>query len=282
MGKGYLWIVVALATICYGLFLDIGEASHEQEMDHGPENTLMKKELKITVVYDNTAYRENLEAAWGFSCIITGAEKTILFDAGGDGAILLRNMERMGVDPGRIDVIVLSHIHGDHIGGLRSILEKNPDVKVYLPASFPRDFKSNIKAHGAEVIDVHEPLEICEHIYSTGEMGVWIKEQSLVLQTEKGIVVITGCAHPGIVEIVKSAKDLIKDAVLLVTGGFHLGGEGKDAIVKIIKDFQKVGVRYVGPCHCTGQVATDMFKAAYGENFIKVQAGRVIALKDLK
>jgi 7,8-dihydropterin-6-yl-methyl-4-(beta-D-ribofuranosyl)aminobenzene 5'-phosphate synthase len=150
-----------------------------------------------------------------------------------------------------------------------------------LPESFPEDFKEDVKGYGAKVIDVHGPLKICGHVYSTGEMGTGIKEQSLIVKTEKGIVVMTGCAHPGILEIVKRAKDLTEDIVLLVTGGYHLGGKDKGEIEEIIKGFRKLGVRSVGPCHCTGDKARQLFELEYQENYINVGVGKVLTMDRL-
>lgn len=181
-------------------------------------STTAVKNLSITVSYDNNPYKERLTAAWGFSCVIRGTEKTILFDTGGDGSILLTNMEELGINPKEIDLVVLSHIHGDHVGGLPSFLEKNPEVVVYLPKSFPKGFKDKVKEYGAKIIEVQGPLKIYQGVYSTGELGTWIKEQSLIIHTEEGLIVITGCAHPGIVNIVIKAKNLVKDDVLLVMG----------------------------------------------------------------
>jgi len=238
-------------------------------------------ELTITVVYDNNPYKQGLETAWGFSCFITGPEKTILFDTGGDGSLLLSNMEKLAVDPNKIDTVVLSHIHGDHTGGLGSLPEKNPNVTVYLPESFPKKFKDNVQAHGAKMIEVEQPMKICENVYSTGQLGKWIKEQSLVIRTERGLVVITGCAHPGIVNIVNIAKDLVKDDFLLVMGGFHLEWASRGKIEKIISAFKQWHVRYVGPCHCTGDKARALFEKYFGENYINIGAGKVITLADL-
>jgi len=238
------------------------------------------KDISITVVYDNNPYKEELETAWGFSCLIKGTEKTILFDTGGDGSILLANMKELNIDPKEIDIVVLSHIHGDHVGGLYSLLEKNPEVVVYLPASFPESFIDDVKGYGADVVEVQEFLKICEGVYSTGELGTGIIEQSLIIRTEQGLIVITGCAHPGIVEIVKNAKELIEDDVLFVMGGFHLIKTSNKS--EIVSSIRELDVLYVGPCHCSGDNARELFEKEYGENYVNVGVGRVITLDDLK
>ena len=240
------------------------------------------KNLKITVVYDNYLYKEGLKTGWGFSCVIEGAGKTILFDTGGDAPTLLYNMEKLGIHPENIDTIVLSHIHGDHVGGLFGFLRENSNVTVHLLKSFDKRFKEDVRSLGAKVVEIHEPAEICKGIYTIGEMGFWIKEQSLIVNTDKGLIVITGCAHPGIVNIVAKAKELLGKDVLLVMGGFHLMGKSRNEIGKIIDDFRKPGVRYVGASHCSGDTARKMFEDEYKEYFINVGAGRVIKGDDLE
>jgi len=277
-------LIVALGTILGVTIFLRHEEGKKGQIVHAEENTptTTAKDLSITVSYDNNPYKERLTAAWGFSCVIRGTEKTILFDTGGDGSILLANMEELGINPKEIDLVVLSHIHGDHIGGLTSFLRKNPEVVVYLPKSFPKGFMDGVKEYGAKIVEVQGPLEICEGVYSTGELGTWIKEQSLIIHTKEGSIVITGCAHPGIVKIVNKAKDLVKGDVLLVMGGFHLGGESRGEIEKIISSFRKLGVSYAGPCHCSGDAARQLFKKEYGENFINIGVGRVVTMNDLK
>ena len=238
--------------------------------------------LTITVVYDNNPYKEGLETAWGFSALITGTEKTILFDTGGDGSLLLNNMEKSGIEANDVDTVVLSHIHGDHTGGLAGLLEKNHQIAVYLLESFPKRFKDNVRAAGAEIIECKQSLKICEGVYSTGQLGRLIKEQSLIIRTEKGLIIITGCAHPGIVKIVNAAKDLLKDDILLVMGGFHLEWTTNGKIEKIISAFKQLNVRYVGPCHCSGHKARALFEEHFGENYINIGVGRVITMADLQ
>jgi len=255
-----------------------------QVMQNTLENnsTTRVSNVSISIVYDNNPYKEGLSTAWGFSCVIKGTEKTILFDTGGDGSILLSNMEKMGITTKEIDLIVISHIHGDHTGGLSSFLEKNSDVVTYLPKSFPESFKSNVRSYGTQVIEVHESVEICKNVCSTGELGIWIKEQSLIIHTDKGLIVITGCAHPGIVKIVQKAKQLVNGQVILVMGGFHLGGETRDKIEEIVMDFKNLGVRYTGPCHCSGDTARQLFEKEYQDKYIHLGVGKIVTVEDLQ
>jgi 7,8-dihydropterin-6-yl-methyl-4-(beta-D-ribofuranosyl)aminobenzene 5'-phosphate synthase len=237
--------------------------------------------MTITVVYDNNACKGGLETGWGFSCLVRDGEKTILFDTG-RGRSLLDNMESLAIEPESIDIVILSHSHGDHTGGLESFLEKNRDVTVYLPKSFLKTLKEKVAGCGAKMFEVERSLEVCENVYSTGELGALRKEQALVIKTDKGLVVITGCAHPGIVKIVKAAKELLGDKVFLVMGGFHLEWSTRGKIKRIISAFKDLGVRYVGPCHCSGHKARAMFEEHFGENYIEVGAGRVIRPGDLE
>jgi len=206
--------------------------------------------------------------------LVEGTEKTILFDTGGDSAMLLRNMRKLGIDPQVVDVIVISHIHYDHLGGLAGFLEENNDVAVYLPECLPEDIKDTVRESGAELVEVREAVKICERAYSTGELGDWIKEQALVIETDEGLVVITGCAHPGVVNVVREAKRLRGGDVHLVLGGFHLCWLNVFQIKGIVDGVKGEGVEMVAPCHCSGDLARSTFGNAYGENFISVGVGK--------
>jgi 7,8-dihydropterin-6-yl-methyl-4-(beta-D-ribofuranosyl)aminobenzene 5'-phosphate synthase len=235
-----------------------------------------RSEGRLTILYDNNSYDYRLKSSWGFSCLIELEEKTILFDAGGDGEVLLYNMRVLNKDPKTIEMIVLSHIHGDHTGGLWSLLREKPTLKVYIPQSFPQEFEQRVKTYGAEVVRVNASLEIDRGIYSTGEMDHGIKEQSLIIHTSKGMILITGCAHPGILQIIKTAKAIAKKDIYMVIGGWHLSSAGEREIKGLIGEFLRIGIQKVAPCHCTGDRATAMFKREYGEHFTKAGVGRVI------
>lgn len=236
--------------------------------------------ITITILYDNYVFREGMKADWGFSCMIKGTEKTILFDTGTKSEILFHNINRLKVNPKDVELVAISHNHGDHTGGLFSFLDKNNKVSVYLPVSFPDSFVKRVEEKKAKVVRVSEPVEIGEDVFLTGEMGDRIKEQSLILNTSRGLVVITGCAHPGIVEIVKKAKEIIDRKIYLVLGGFHLLAKSEAEVKEIINEFREMGVLKVGATHCTGDKAIELFKKAYGQNFVQMGVGKVIEVRD--
>jgi 7,8-dihydropterin-6-yl-methyl-4-(beta-D-ribofuranosyl)aminobenzene 5'-phosphate synthase len=237
----------------------------------------LKEMVKITVVYDNNAYDERLKTEWGFAALVEYGEHTLLFDTGGDGPTLLDNMAHLGLDPQVIEVAVISHDHGDHTGGLRDLLDTGARPTVYVPAAFPIHFKEDVRAR-TELVEVGGPVEILPGIYSTGQLGTTIVEQALVVQTQEGIVVITGCAHPGVVSMVRQARDVAEGEIALVVGGFHLGTASRSQLERIVADFRQLGVKYVAPTHCTGEAAQAAFAKAYGDDYIQTGVGRVIVV----
>ncbi|HEY67760.1 MAG TPA: MBL fold metallo-hydrolase, partial [Thermoflexia bacterium] len=159
--------------------------------------------------------------------------------------------------------------------GLGSLLGTGVRPTVYVPRSFPSRFKADVRSL-TRLVEVHEPLEIRPGIHTTGEVGRGLAEQALAVETEKGLVVITGCAHPGVVEMVRHARQIGEGEVYLVLGGFHLGGVSGRRVERIIADFRRLGVQKVAPCHCTGDRAIEIFAEEYGEDFIRVGVGMVL------
>ena len=233
----------------------------------------------MTIVYDNNSFDEKLKRDWGFCCFIKGLEKSILFDTGKNGQILLSNMEKFGIHPEEIELVFLSHAHKDHTGGLDALLTQNPKIEVWLPEFFSSSFKKASKKEGATVTEVENFQKICEGAYTTGVIAGWIKEQSLILETVKGLIVITGCAHPRIVNIIALVKELLKKDIHLVFGGFHLAGFYKNEIEEIIDQFRVSGVKKVGPGHCSGDEARRLFAEEYKKDFIEIGAGKEIKVQ---
>ncbi|PIP15225.1 MBL fold metallo-hydrolase, partial [Candidatus Roizmanbacteria bacterium CG23_combo_of_CG06-09_8_20_14_all_35_49] len=173
---------------------------------------MKKTKIILTTVYNNYQYHPQLKTGWGFSCLVNQSSEgkggfNILFDTGADSEALLFNMKKMTLNPKNIDFVFISHLHEDHTCGLSGILEIKPNLRVYKPESFSG------------------PSQIVDGVWTTGPLGREIVEQSLIISSEKGLVVITGCAHPGVVNIVKKIKKIFpQESIYLVLGGFHLGG----------------------------------------------------------
>ncbi len=214
--------------------------------------------MKVTIIYDNTVYKKGLLSDWGFSCLVEVKNTPkILFDTGAKGSILLHNMEKLNIEPKDIDEIFISHSHWDHIGGLSDFLKKNKNVKIYAPSSCNISKEKEVK-----VISVKEPLKIHENIFSTGELkGI---EQSMAVKTDKGIVVIAGCSHPGIKNILTASSNYGKIYALI--GGLH--GFNEFDLLKNLK--------LVCACHCT-QFQSEI-KLRYPEKYVSGGAGRVIKI----
>jgi len=235
--------------------------------------------MNITIVFDDNVINNRLTPGHGFSCLVKLNQKTILFDTGSDSSILLNNMRHLDEDYKDIDSIILSHKDYDHVGGLTGIIERNKAVTVYLLRSLPINLKDKVKSLGATVEEVEEPREIFSGVFTTGELGSDIREQSLIIDTNEGMVIITGCAHPGVVKIIRTAKYIIPDKrVYLVMGGFHLLGTPSRKIRSIIDSCLELGVAMVAPCHCSGDETRRMFKKEYGEEYIESGVGKTITL----
>jgi 7,8-dihydropterin-6-yl-methyl-4-(beta-D-ribofuranosyl)aminobenzene 5'-phosphate synthase len=242
------------------------------------ETSMEKSSLTITILYNNVGYDPALETSWGFAAFLERNGETLLFDTGGDGAILMRNIAALNVDPVRIQGVVLSHIHEDHVGGLKALLNTGIQPTIYIPPSFPTNYKNSLKQI-APIIEVEPGQTIMEGILTTGELGTSIPEQALIVRTTKGMVIITGCAHPGIVQMVEHAIGLTGDPVYLVTGGFHLGSASNTQITSILEAFRRMGVQKVAPSHCTGDKAIRMFREEFGDDFIESGVGCVIIIE---
>lgn len=233
---------------------------------------------RLHVVFNNLPYGKGLQRSWGFSCLIEGLNKTILFDTGCNGNILISNMQHLGLDPETVRTVVLSHNHGDHTGGLNALVARNPELTVYMPESFPAWFQQAVIRLGAAIETVSGPQQLMDRAYSTGEMGVTIKEQALMVNTQEGLILITGCAHPNVADIAEHAKTYQGKPIYLLMGGFHLWGRNDAEIRAITQRLKELGVKKVAPSHCTGDKAIRIFRREWADNFIEGGLGAVIEM----
>jgi 7,8-dihydropterin-6-yl-methyl-4-(beta-D-ribofuranosyl)aminobenzene 5'-phosphate synthase len=235
--------------------------------------------LTITIVYNNIPGDPRLTTDWGSGAYIEYHGRVVLFDTGTNGQILLQNMKTLALDPAGVQYVVLSHAHQDHTRGLSAVLAVSARPPVYLLAAFGDPFIEQTR-RVTEVVEATPGLEITANILTTGEVPGGIPEQALVIRTGRGLVVVTGCAHPGIVRMVERAMELTGEPVYLVMGGFHLRDASQAEIKAILADFRRIGVQKVAPSHCTGERAIAMFAAEYGENFLPGGVGSVISVEE--
>lgn len=218
--------------------------------------------MKLSVAYDNEA-KEGFISGWGFSCFIATGDDSILFDTGWDGCVLLQNLKALGISPKEIEKVVISHQHWDHMGGLTVLLNANPDLEVYVPVSFSKRLKDEISAR-SRLVEVSGKQEICHNIHTTGELGKDVKEQSLLLDSACGLYVVTGCAHPGLTEIVGVASQFKNVAGII--GGLH--GTTEYNLLE--------GLDLIACCHCT--VHKEEIRKRFPDAYMEIGAGSILEL----
>jgi 7,8-dihydropterin-6-yl-methyl-4-(beta-D-ribofuranosyl)aminobenzene 5'-phosphate synthase len=237
--------------------------------------------VTVTIIYDNYAHVDGMETDWGFAALIETGDSTILFDTGTRGDIFMRNFRALGKDPADIDVLAFSHDHGDHTGGMGALFETGIKPPTYILGAFDSDVRNQISTL-TTTIETQPGDEILAGIYTTGQVGDAIPEQALVIPTASGLVVITGCAHTGVVAMLERVRELSDEPVYLVFGGFHLFNSPAEHVSAAVEAVRNLGVRKVGATHCTGDAAIEAFANEYGDDFVPLGVGRVLTFQAVR
>ena len=227
-------------------------------------------DAELTIVVDNKA-REGLEEAWGLSILVRAGELALLFDTGPDPGPLKANAERLGVDLSSVGAVFISHDHWDHAGGL-SLLEDR-GLEVYVPEGADPGFKRGLARH-FKVREVGGPAVVGKGLASSGDMYGPPHEHALGIHVGgKGLVVVTGCSHPGVENMVSRLVEATGVPAYAVIGGFHLIGATDEAILRVAGVLRDLGVKEVYPLHCTGDRAQRVLKEALGPLYREGYAG---------
>ena len=274
-----LAVVAAILLIAIALIF-FASKPERMEAEVGEKTELGSVEsCRLTVVVDNNP-DSGLEAVWGISVLAEAGDLKILFDTGPDPGALKRNLMRLGVDPSRIDLVVISHEHHDHVGGLPYLAEANPDLRVYIPSRMSSRVKAEIRELGLSVIEVEDTTRIAEGVAIIGQLGGFLKEQALAINVEeKGLVILVGCSHPGVVNIVEKAGRDLKIKPYLVLGGFHMGGASPRRCEETIKELLNLGIVKIAPIHCSGETIRSILAEEFPGNYLECHVGSRIRVE---
>jgi 7,8-dihydropterin-6-yl-methyl-4-(beta-D-ribofuranosyl)aminobenzene 5'-phosphate synthase len=275
-------------------------------------------EERITVLYDAFGRDPSMTKDWGFSALIEVGGKRILFDTGNDSKVFAQNVKAKGVDLSKLDFVVMSHRHGDHMGGLNYLLSVNPSVPIYAPkenfgvfgSSLPGTFyrrnealPSDMRYFGGEPPDtlhfgtpwpqgkftwISKSIEVAPGFHLIMLKGSWgvdldVMEISLAIDTPEGSVLVVGCSHPTIEKIVEAAQAATHKPIRLIVGGLHLLPAKDDEIQRIstaLHDTWKVA--WVAPGHCTGEPAFAILKKMFGDHYLYAGLGTTVALDSVR
>ncbi len=234
--------------------------------------------VHVTIIYDNYQANPDLQTDWGFACLVEYQGNTLLFDAGRMADLYQKNVEILGIKPKEIPTLFISHEHGDHTAGISWICDMNPSVICYLPASFAEKLKDSDKLPPQSKA-ISKAVHLYGPYYSTGDNFAAFREQGLVIKTETGGVLVTGCGHPGAIEMVKMAQEELGIEVHTVIGGLHLMSTPGSKVQDIGEVLQKMGIKQICPTHCTGDKSIAALKASFGDGYFSGGTGKEIIIQ---
>ncbi|WP_297552256.1 MBL fold metallo-hydrolase [Thermococcus sp.] len=264
--------------------------------------------MKVTVLYENhSGFRKGLLGGHGFSALVERGDVRVLVDTGTDGKVLLNNMEALGIEPDSIDYLFITHGHYDHTGGLKALLEaRSKPLKVIAhPGIFQRRIalkprrreigipftREELEELGAEFVLREGPFEFAEGFMSSGEIEriTWDRavgyfpdgtkdpvrdDMALILDLGDSTVVITGCGHSGVINIVRHAEKVSGKPVKALIGGLHLVGAKEELLEDVLKNVK--ARLYAG--HCTGLESFAYLRCRLGNRVEPLHVGKVIEL----
>ncbi|RLC78893.1 MAG: hypothetical protein DRI61_09000 [Chloroflexi bacterium] len=217
--------------------------------------------VRVSILFDNFSHDKRFKAGWGFSALLEVEGKRILFDTGPHlPEAVLKSLK---VNLREIDAVVISHLHQDHYGGVEELLIHAPGISLYAPGPIPPDLKASWQLLST-LNDVREPLILGERVWLTGPIGTKVPEMALLAQTPKGLLMLVGCAHPGIVELARRSVQITGKSPDIIVGGLHLMGLRPRKIRQVAEELKLIGVKRITGCHCTGKAAIKVLREVMG------------------
>ena len=260
---------------CLSLLLCLSLLNSREPVTDRPVS--LNNSVLVTIIYDNYQANTSLETDWGFACLVEFKGNKILFDAGRDADLYQENVRQLNINPKEIPSLFISHEHGDHTAGIPWITEINPSVNCFLPSTYKAELLARGKLPGNSK-GFSEPAHLYGPYYTTGDNFKAFNEQGLVIKTDDGGVLITGCGHPGAIEMVEKIIDRLGIEVHTVIGGLHLMRASENNLDQIVSSLKKLGVKQICPTHCTGDKSIEHLKESFGDGYISGGTGQVIVI----
>jgi 7,8-dihydropterin-6-yl-methyl-4-(beta-D-ribofuranosyl)aminobenzene 5'-phosphate synthase len=268
---------------------------------------------RVTILYDSFGNNPKLSLDWGYAALVEYGGKRILFDTGNNAEVFEHNVKVLGADLSRLDFVVISHRHADHTSGLNYLLKVNPKVKIYVPdepwglfaRGVPNDFyrkdpelPANMRYYNgkppeileagtpwpdANFIPINQIREVVPGVFiipgvSTTPGTLELHELSLALKSPQGVILVVGCSHPGVDNIVKAASTIDPHVYMLVGGLHHIQAKDDEVARLATALHDEFKVNWVAPGHCTGEPEFAALKKAYGKNYVYAGLGTVVEL----
>jgi len=261
-----------------GLLLLLGLSTHIAQEPALTAKGSDEKAIHISIIYDNYQDNQKLETDWGFACLVEYQDDKLLFDAGRKAELYKTNVKLLGIKPEEIPSLFISHEHGDHTAGMPWILETNPLIKCYLPASYAEQLKARgtLPPHSK---GLEKPTHLYGPFYSTGDSFIAFREHGLVIKTENGGVLITGCGHPGAVPMITAAEEELGIEIHTLIGGLHLMNKNSTELDQLAATLKALGIKQICPTHCTGDKSIAALKSSFGDGYISGGTGKVIIIR---
>ena len=234
--------------------------------------------VHVTIIYDNYQDDQNLGTDWGFACLVEYQGYMLLFDAGREADLYRKNVQELEIHPEEIPGLFISHEHGDHTAGMSWIIEMNPSVKCYLGESFAEQLtaRGTLPPHSK---GLEKPAHLYGPFYSTGDNFAAFREQGLVIKTDNGGVLITGCGHPGAVPMIAVAEEELGIEIHTLIGGLHLMNKSGEEMDQLAASLKEMGITQICPTHCTGDNSIARLKESFGEGYIAGGTGKTIIIQ---
>lgn len=268
-------ILISLIFISVVLFQQLISINSPKPLEMGRVDY-----IKITVIVDNNL-NVSLHSPWGLSLFIETKNVSILFDAGPSPIALKENSITLGINLSiACDLAVVSHEHGDHIDGFSHVATTNPNLTVCIPENMTQSSEEQIRNLGFNVKKYQNTAVIFPGIAIIGQLNGPPYEQALAVNVKNyGLVVIVGCSHPGVENIVaKAVKELDAYDPYLVIGGFHLATASERTISNTVESLLKLGVQKIYPIHCSGDDIRDFTIINYPDYYGDARVGSQLFL----